>query len=85
METLPLHDDAVGGDLVAVRKPHEVVGDELGGAQRPLARGADDGDLLLREDGEPVHHALGADLLDDADDEVRPHDAHEEEVAVLPP
>ena len=67
-----------------MREPHEVVRHELRGGDGALAGGAHDRDLLLREDREAVDHALRANLLDDADEQVRPHDAHEEHVAVLP-
>ena len=65
-------------------EPHEVVRHELRGRDGALARGPYDRDLLLREDGQLVHHALGANLLSDADQEVGAHDAHEEHVAILP-
>ena len=62
---------------------HEVVHHKLRGRDHTLAPGPNDADLLLGEDGQLVDHALGADLLRHADEEVGRHDEHEQHVAVL--
>ena len=66
-----------------MREPHEVVGDEPGRGHLALPRRTNDRDLLLGEDGQLVNHALGANLLGDANDEVCGDHAHEEHVPVL--
>ncbi len=79
-----LDDLAVRRDLVAVGEAHEVVDDELGGRDGGVGAVAQHADLLLGEDRELVDDALGTDLLEDADDEVRSDDGEEQQVAVLP-
>ena len=75
-------DDAVGADLTAVGKGQHVVQHNLVDGQRKLFAVADNRYLRLREEGELVDHALGADLLKNADGGVAEHNADEQSVFI---
>ena len=75
------HDLAVSRHLVAVRDDDEVPRHDLGDRDGTLLSPAKDADVLRREDGQLVDHALGADLLEDADHEVG--EDHDDERHVL--
>ena len=75
-------DDAVGADLAAVGKDQHVVQHHLVDGQRKLFTVADDRHLRLREEGELVDHALGADFLKDADGGVAEYNADEQSVFI---
>ena len=64
-------------------KAHEVVENELGGRNGQLGAVANHRDLLLRNEGQLVDHALRADLLEHTDDEVGAHDGEKQHVAIL--
>ena len=64
-------------------KAHEVVENELRGRNCQLGAATDHRDLLLRNEGQLVDHALRADLLEHADDEVGAHNGEEQHVAIL--
>ena len=75
--------DGVGGHLVAVGETDEVIDHELRRVHLDAGTVANDRHGTLREDRELVDHALRANLLEDADGDVREHDAHEERVSPL--
>ena len=77
-------DDAVGGDLVTGAELDEVVEHDV--VDRDLARlaVADDAHPWLAEHRELVERALGAHLLDDADERVAHEDDAEQRVLRMP-
>ena len=81
LEPARLDNSAVGHDLVAGAQDDQVVQDH--GLERHLLRGpvADDGGSWSVEDGQAVQGALGAHLLDDANQRVG--DQHDAEEGVL--
>ena len=68
--------------LLAVGKGQHVVQHHLVDGQRKLFAVADDRHLRLREEGELVVHALGADFLKDADGGVAEYNADEQSVFI---
>ena len=64
-------------------KQDAVVEHQLGGGQLDRLAIAHYADALLGENREPIDHALCANLLEDADDEVADDHAHEEKVPPL--
>ena len=77
-------DRPVGDHLVARRQPHEIADYHLVDRHPAVDAVADDHRLRRDQRGEPVERALGADLLEGADRDVRDQDPEEERVLPRP-